>query len=67
MPTFFRNELGTGNVYAVTYDDRDPNLVLSEHWLCRSTERLEPADCVIGSGAVEITLTSLIGLKPGAG
>jgi hypothetical protein len=61
MPTFVRYEELTGRSFRVFYADNDPNLVLREEQISAGSAEQGPKDGLLGAGAAEIALTSLLG------
>jgi len=60
MPTFVRFEELTGRSFRVTYADDDPNRLLREEQIPPGTAEQGPKDGLLGAGAAEIALTSLL-------
>lgn len=60
MPTFVRFEELTGRSFRVIYADEDPNRLLREEQIPAGTAEQGPKDGLLGAGAAEIALTSLL-------
>ena len=61
MPKFVRYEELTGRSIEVTYDDQDPNQIVHEHEMLPGPSEQLPKDGLLGAGAAEKLLTSLLG------
>jgi hypothetical protein len=61
MPSFARHEELTGRSFRVSYDDADPNRLLSEEEIPSVEAEQLPKDGLFGAGAVEKILTKLLG------
>lgn len=60
MPAFVRFEELTGRSFRVIYADDDPNRLLREEQIPAGTAEQGPKDGLLGAGATEIALTSLL-------
>ena len=60
MPPLVRYEEHTGRIFQVTYDENDPSRRTGEVRVAPGVSEHRPADGLMGSGYVEIALSSLL-------